>query len=301
MAGFNYRHLHYFWVIAKEGGIARAAARLGLAVQTVSAQLRTLEADLGQALFTQEGRGLALTEAGRIALDHADRIFQIGEQMEEALAHAGGAGGLRLSVGIADSLPKLVAFRLLQAVIAPGAGIRLSCHEGEFEDLLGDLALHKFDVVLADRPVAPNASLRLFNHALGETGIAWFGTAELAAQYGAGFPHSLDRAPVLLPTRHSLLRARLEQWFESLGIRPRLAGEFEDSALLATFARGGLGLFPAAELVAEDLAEQHALLLVGTSPTVREQFYAIAAERRIKHPAVELICAGAGAVLKPDG
>ncbi|WP_028312095.1 transcriptional activator NhaR [Derxia gummosa] len=300
MAGFNYRHLHYFWVVAKEGGISKAAARLDLAVQTVSAQLRQLEADLGQALFTQEGRGLVLTEAGRIALDHADRIFQIGAQMEEALAlaHAGAAGGLRLTVGIADSLPKLVAFRLLQPALDAGLAVRLSCHEGEFEHLLADLALHKFDVVLADRPVAANAALKLYNHALGESGIAWFGTPALAAKYREGFPRSLDGAPVLLPTRHSVLRPRLDQWFESQGLRPRVAGEFEDSALLATFARGGLGLMPAAAIVAADLAAQHGLERVGDSDTVREQFYAIAAERRITHPAVERIRAGAGAALE---
>lgn len=283
----NYRHLYYFWVVAKEGGVSRAAERLGVAAQTISGQLALLEQSLGHALFAPQGRGLALTETGRLALGYADQIFLLGEQLREALEEAGTESTLRLTVGISDGLAKLIAWRLLEPALP--LPTRMVCYEGQFESLLADLALHKLDVVLTDRPAPTGNSLRVFSHALGESEVAVFGTPALAQRYGAGFPQSLNGAPLLLPTRNNAIRTRLDHWFESQGIRPKVLGEFEDSALLMTFGRTGLGLFPAATAVADEVAGQFGARPLGTIPEVKEQYYAISTERRIKHPALEAI------------
>ncbi len=292
-ASLNHRHLHYFWVVAKEGGISRAAERLGVAVQTISAQLKELEQSLGTALFTQEGRRLVLTEAGRTALHYADQIFLLGEQLQEALQLQSAAASLKLTVGISDALPKLIAYRLLQAAIDLPQPVRLVCHEGEFDELLADLALHKLDVVLTDRPAGSRPNLRVYSHPLGECRMGVFATAELAARYGPGFPDSLNGAPLLLPTRDTALRGRIDAWLSARNLRPDVVGEFEDSALMMTFGRSGLGLFPAPTLLADALEEQFRARPVGGMEDVREQFYAISNERKIRHPEVEAIRLGA--------
>jgi len=286
---FNYRHLHYFWVVAQEGSITRAAERLGVAVQTISAQLAVLEQTLGKTLLAPQGRRLVPTEAGRLTLGYADQIFQLGEQMQDALAQSDTDRSLRLVVGIADVLPKLIAYRLLEPALHLPERVRLVCHEGGFDALLADLALHKLDVVLTDRPAGSHASLRVFNHPLGEHRIALFGTAALAQRYRDGFPASLAGAPMLLPTRNNALRARIDQWFAANQIRPDVVGEFADGALLKTFGRSGLGLFPSPAVLADDIAAQFDAVLVGELPGVTEQYYAISNERRIRHPAVEAI------------
>jgi len=280
----NFRHLHYFWVVAKEGSITRAAERLGLAVQTVSSQITLLEQALGKSLFTQQGRRLTLTEAGRLALGYADQIFLLGEQMQEALD---GAGNLRtrLTVGIADSLPKLTAFRLLEATTALSTPVRLVCFEDQHDALLADLALHKLDVVLTDHPLATGSTLRVFSHLL------VVGTKALAARWGQDFPKGLKGAPFLLPTRNNALRGRIDEWLELNAVHPDVVGEFEDNALLNTFGRRGLGLFFAPAALAADLAEQLQAEVVGRVPALRERFYAISNERKIQHPAVEAILA----------
>lgn len=285
----NYRHLHYFWVTAREGSFTRAAGRLGVAVQTVSAQIGLLEASLGTALLTPQGRRLMPTEAGRIALGYADQIFPLGERMIETLSHANTEPVLRLSVGIVDALPKLIAFRLLSGVATRPEPVRLICEEGDFDDLVADLALHRFDVVLTDRPAAASGNLRVYNHPLVDCEITLFGTPALAKRCRSNFPASLNDMPVLLPTRDNALRGRVDQWFAAREIRPRLVGECEDSALLMTFGRSGLGLFPAPALLAEDIAAQYGAVPVGELTGVREEFYAITAERRIRHPAVEVL------------
>jgi LysR family transcriptional activator of nhaA len=288
--GTNFRHLYYFWVVAKEGSITRAAERLGLAVQTVSTQLSLLEQSVGKALFAQQGRRLALTEAGRLALNYADQIFLLGEQMQEALDEADTAR-TRLTVGISDSLPKLTAYRLLEAATQLPKPVRLVCFEDQFEALLGDLALHKLDVVLTDREMRSGTTLRVFSHLLFESETMVLGAAALAARYAEGFPGNLNGAPFLLPTRNNALRGRIDEWFELHNVRPDVVGEFEDNALLNTFGRRGLGLYFAPALLAQDMAEQFGAVLVGLVPQVREQFYAISNERKIKHPAVEAILA----------
>ena len=284
----NFRHLYYFWVVAKEGSITRAATRLGLAIQTVSTQLAQLEQAIGKALFMQQGRTLVLTAAGRLALGYADQIFLLGEQMQEALGEADSVR-TRLTVGISDSLPKLTAFRLLESTMHLPSPVRLVCYEDQFDALLADLALHKLDLVLTDRAVRSGTTLRVFSHMLFESATIVVGTPALASAYAEGFPASLDGAPFLLPTRNNALRGRIDEWFELHTVRPDVVGEFEDNALINTFGRRGAGLFFAPEALSADIEEQFGAVLVGHVPQVREQVFAISNERKIKHPAVEAI------------
>ncbi|MGO4379357.1 transcriptional activator NhaR [Pseudoduganella sp. RAF53_2] len=287
-AGLNFRHLYFFRVVATEGSVTRAAERLGLAIQTVSTQIQSLEQQIGKSLLTQQGRRLVPTEAGRVALTYAEQIFELGDRMQEALEDVD-AGKMRLTVGISDSLPKLIAFRLLQATQALDVQVKLVCMENEFDSLLADLALHKLDVVLTDRSVRATASLRVFSHLLAESQMNLFGTRALQRKYARNFPHSLNGAPLLLPTRNNALRGRIDAWLLKHEIRPDVAGEFEDNAMLNTFGRNGMGLFFAPATLATDLYEQFDAMLVGEAPELREQFYAISSERRIHHPAVEAI------------
>jgi LysR family transcriptional activator of nhaA len=283
---FNYKHLYYFWVVAKEGGISRAADKLDMAVQTVSAQVRELERSLGYALLKPAGRGLVLTDAGLAAMQQADQIFQLGENLPARVRDAVSAPAVRLAVGICDGLPKLVVHRLLLPVITE-PHLRLLCHEGELSDLLGDLALHRLDVVLSDRPAPINPNIKLYSHALGSSTIAWYGTVALAKTARKDFPQSLGDVPLLLPTAHTAVRDRLDHWFEQRGIRPRVVGEFEDSALLKTFGASGMGVFPAAEWVHDDLLAHFAVQRLGPCEGVTEHFYAIGTEKKVHHPLVQ--------------
>jgi len=284
--GFNYRHLYYFWAVAKEGGVARAAARLGVAVQTVSAQVRELERDLGHALLKPAGRGLALTEAGTAAVRQAEQIFQLGEALPSLVREAATAPSLRLAVGVAEGLPKLVVRHWLQPVVDE-PHLRLLCHEGRFDELLGELALHRLDVVIADRAPAVNPNLKVYSHRLGDSPIGWYAEPALAARAKRGFPGSLARLPVLLPTSHVAVRGRLEAWFERLGVRPQVAGEFDDSAQLKTFGASGLGVFPADELVHDDLVARYGVRLVGRCEGVEQHYFAVGTEKKVAHPLVQ--------------
>ena len=287
---FNYRHLYYFWVVAKEGGMSRAATRLDMAIQTVSAQVRELERDLGCQLLKPAGRGLALTEAGVVALQQAEHIFQLGEALPELVRGAAQVQAVRLTVGIADGLPKLVVQRLLQPVLAT-PGLRLVCHDGEMADLLADLALHRMDVVLSDHPAPFNPHLKVHNHPLGRSAMGWYAAPYWWEQAQDGFPASLNRVPVLLPTTHSTVRRPLDQWLIQHRLRPRVVGEFEDSALLETFGGSGLGVFPAALSVQDDLLQRHQARLLGPCEGVEDHYYAISTERRVKHPVVQQLLA----------
>lgn len=269
--------------------MARAAARLGMAVQTVSAQVRLLEQSLGHSLFKPAGRGIALTEAGLAALTHAEQIFQLGEQLPAAVREAATGHGLRLAVGISDGLPKLVVRHLLQPALEDPR-VRLLCHEDEFDRLLAELALHKLDAVLSDRGAPPNPNLRLYSHALGEARMAWFAPAAVAKSCRKPFPECLAEVPLLLPTSHAAVRAGLDQWLERQGIRPRIAGEFEDSALLAAFGRSGMGAFPASRWSHEELLQDKGMKLLGECE-VTEHFFLVTAERRIQHPLVQRLVA----------
>jgi len=293
MTPLNYKHLHYFWVVAQEGSITRAAERLDVAVQTISGQLSLLERQLGKALFNSQGRGLVLSEAGRVALGYADQIFQLGDALVDAVQTSDSESTLRLRAGISDGIPKLLAYRLLSKVTDMPADVRLICDEGEFETLLADLALHRLDVVLTDRAAPVGGNLKVFSTRLGDFATGLFATTELLEKYQNGFPQSLDGAPLLLPTRHNALRGRIDRWLESTGVRPRIVGEFEDSALLTTFGRGGLGIFPAPLALADQVESQLNARTLGPMSGISEQIYAISNERRIRHPAIEVLCATA--------
>lgn len=293
MSTFNYRHLYYFWVVAKEGGMTRAADRLGMAVQTVSVQVRELERALGHTLLKPSGRGLVLTEAGVAAMHQADLIFQLGEKLPAAVQEAVSAPSVRLGVGISDGLPKLVVRRLLEPVMAE-PNLRLLCHDGEFDDLLGELALHRIDVIIADRPAPPNPNLKLYTHAMGSSPIAWYGTPALLEAARAGFPQSMGDVPMLLPTSHTAVRARLDHWLTENHIHPRIAGEFEDSALLMTFGAGGMGVFPAASMVEDELAKHYGVLRLGACEGVEEHFFAITGQKKVQHRLLGRLIAGSG-------
>lgn len=289
---FNYRHLYYFWVVAKEGGIARAAGRLGMAVQTVSTQVRELERALGHALLKPAGRGLVLTDAGRAALQQADLIFQIGEALPAAVRDAVSSPVVRLAVGVSDGLPKLVVRSLMDPVMRE-PNLRLLCHSDEFDDLLADLALHRLDVVLADRPAPGHASVKAYSHVLGASPLAWYAPPALQAAARREFPQSLSRVPVVLPSAHGAVRVLIDQWFERHAIRPRVVAEFEDSGLLKTFAAGGLGVFPAAEIVHDELVSRYGVKRFGRCDGVEEKFYAIGTEKKVSHPLVQRLLAQA--------
>ncbi|NMG74711.1 LysR family transcriptional regulator [Aromatoleum diolicum] len=285
MQPLNYRHLYYFWVAAKEGGIARAAERLDMAVQTVSTQVHELERALGYTLFRSAGRSIELTEAGATAARFAEQIFQLGEALPAAVREAANAQGVRLAVGISDALPKLAVRHLLQPA-AQTPDLRLLCHEGDFGDLLAELALHRLDVVLADRPAPANPNLRVFSHRMGKASVAWYAPAALLEGVKGKFPACLAELPLLMPTTDSAVRSRLDDWLARNGIRPKVVGEFEDSALLATFGESGFGAFPATEWSFDELTRVRGLSLLGRCPEVVEHFYAISAQRKVEHPVV---------------
>ncbi len=293
MSSLNYRHLHYFWVVAKEGGFARAADRLGMAVQTISAQVRELERALGHQLLKPEGRGLVLTEAGQAAFSRAEEIFQIGQLVPHEVHEAATQRVQRLSVGLSDGLSKLAAHALLAPVLDT-PNLRLVCHEGEVDQLLGELALHHLDLVLTDQPAPVNPTLRITSQLLASTQVDWWGPADLVARAqrtGARpFPYVLEDLPVLLPTRHASLRASIERWFEQHHIRPQVVGEFEDSALMSVFAARGLGVFPVSRLGADDLALMSGLHLLGQTDVV-EDVHGIYSRRGQNHPLVAKLLA----------
>jgi len=280
---FSYRHLYYFWVVAKEGGMSRAASRLGMAVQTVSTQVRELERSLGHALLKPAGRGLVLTEAGRAAMQQAEQIFQLGGQLPEVVRDAVSSPGVRLAVGISDGLPKLVVRRLMRSILHE-PNLQLLCHEDEFQDLLGNLAVHRLDLVLSDRPVPPNPNLKVYSHQLAASALSWYAAPSLLAAARKDFPRSLASVPVLLPTSHVAVRVHLDLWFEQNSVRPKIAGEFEDSALLKTFGAGGMGVFAAPDMVHEELVAQYHVKRIAPCGGVEEQFFMIVAEKKVLHP-----------------
>jgi LysR family transcriptional activator of nhaA len=289
----NYRHLHYFWVVTKEGGFARAAERLDMAVQTISVQVHELEKALGHQLLKPAGRGVALTEAGQAAFARAEEIFQLGQVIPDEVREAASGQVARLSVGFSDGISKLAAHALLEPVLAT-TNLRLVCHEGEFEQLLGELALHHLDLVLAGQAAPRNPNLRLSSERLVDAPVEWYGPARLVGKAERErFPGCLNKLPLLLPTGHSALRTTLDRWFDTQGIRPRIVGEFEDSALLAVFAARGLGVFPVSRLGANDIGLIRGLRSLGSSDGVREEIHAIRSRRGQHHPLVQRVMAAA--------
>ena len=289
----NYKHLQYFWVVAKEGSIARAGERLHLTPQTISGQLSLLEDNLGEALFARVGRNLQLTETGRLVQSYADEIFSLGGELEEMLHNLPEDRPLEFKVGVADVVPKSIAYRLLAPALKLPKPVRIICREGAIDSLLAELAVHRVDLVIADGPIPSGVNVRGFNHPLGECGISFFAVSRLAEKLSKDFPQSLDGAPMLLPGEMTVVQSRLLRWFDGLHIHPRIVGEFDDSALMKAFGQGGAGVFIAPTPIATEVEKQYGVIAIGETEEVLEQFYAISVERKISHPAVAAITATA--------
>jgi LysR family transcriptional activator of nhaA len=286
MAWLNYHHLLYFWTVAREGSIARATRKLHLTQPTISAQIRALEDSLGEKLFLRSGRKLVLTEVGQVVYRYAEEIFSLGRELQDVLAGHPTGRPVRLTVGIADQVPKLIAHRLLAPAVTGPEPVHLICREDRVERLFADLATHTLDLVLSDRPLGGESRVRAFNHLLGETGVAIFGARLLAEKYRRGFPQSLQDAPFILPPQGTSLRRSLDEWFERERVVPQIVGEFSDSALLKEFGRGGVGLFAAPAAVGDDICRQYEVQSLGELDRLREAYYAITIERRLRHPTV---------------
>ena len=297
MEWLNYHHLLYFWVVAREGSVAKACQQLHLAQPTISGQIRALEKSLKMALFERSGRNLVLTETGRTVYRYADEIFSLGRELQDTLKNRPTGRAVRVVVGVSDALPKLIVHRLLEPALRLPEEVHVTCLDGESDRLMAQLALHELDVVLSDSPANPRLGFRAFNHLLGECGVTFFGTEELARKYRKGFPESLNGAPFLMPSGNAALRRLLDQWFDTLGIRPRIRGEFADSALLKAFGHFGEGLFAAPSAVEADVKRMYRVAVVGRKDSIRERFYAVSVEKRLKHPVVVAISEAARTTL----
>ncbi|HZP03046.1 MAG TPA: transcriptional activator NhaR [Terriglobia bacterium] len=293
MEWLNYHHLLYFWTVVRTGSMTRASEELRLAVPTISAQIRNLERTLGEELLVRSGRRVVPTEVGRLAYSYADEIFGMGREFLSALKEQPTGRPMRVVIGVADVLPKLVAQRLIEPALRLPQRVRIVCRETGLQHLLAQLAVHEIDVTLSDAPFDPGLKIRAFNHLLGECGVVFAGTAKLAKALQRGFPRSLDGAPMLLPTENTGLRRNLDLWFESKGIRPSIVGEFEDYALLSAFGETGAGVFPAPAVIERQLRRLYRVRAIGRTDDVRSRFYAISVERKLKHPAVVAICEAA--------
>ena len=291
MEWLNYHHLLYFWTVARKGSIAAASQELRLAAPTISNQIRKLEDSLGEKLFQRSGRALVLTDMGRIAMRYADEIFSLGQEFTDTMKDRPTGRPLRFCVGIADVLPKLIAYKLLEPAFKLGQAVRIICREDRPEHLLADLAVHDLDVVLSDSPVSPSANIRAFSHLLGECGVAFFATEGVELD-SRRFPKCVNGARLLVPTDNSAFRRNLDEWLAAHDLRPVVIGEFEDFALLRAFAEEGFGMF-AAPAVIEKQLRRYGFKRIGKTDEIRVRFYALSVERRVQHPAVAAICAGA--------
>ncbi|HET9450454.1 MAG TPA: transcriptional activator NhaR [Aggregicoccus sp.] len=289
MEWLNYHHLLYFWTVVREGGVSAAAKRLRLAQPTVSGQLKTLEDALGEPLFTRSGRKLVLTETGQVVYRYAEEIFSLGRELQDVLKGRPSRRPQRLVVGLSEALPKLVAYRVLEPALRLPEPVQMVCLEDEPERLLSELSLHALDVVISDAPASPVPGTRVYSHLLGECGVSLFATGDRAAELRHDFPRSLAGAPMLLPDASSALRRSLEHWLAEQRLQPLVAGEFQDSALLKVFGQAGAGVFAAPSAIEAEVEAQYGVQVVGRIESIRERFYALTAERRLKHPAVVAI------------
>jgi len=298
----NYNHLLYFWTVAREGSIARAAKVLHLAPQTISGQLKLLEESVGAPLFQRAGRGLALTDSGQMVQAYAEEIFTLGVELSERLRSGGVQAPETLRVGIVNSIAKLIAYRVIEPALELDEAPRIICQEGDIEALLGDLAVHRLDLVISDRALPTGLNVRAYNHPLGQSGISLFarrGTRHVRMQH---FPEQLQGAPMLLPVSGTPLRRALDDYFERLDVQPKIIAEFDDSALLKAFGEGGVGIFPAPAAIAEQVERMYRVRRIGDAEGVIEHYFAISPERKLSHPAVAWIINTARAELdsKPD-
>lgn len=285
----NYKHLHYFFQVAKLGGVARASERLHLSPQTISGQIQSLEESLGTPLFAKSGRGLALTETGRMVLGYAEAIFSIGAELEEAVReHPRQGRTLAFRVGVADAVPKTIACRLIEPAAQLPEPVRIVCREWKLDTLLGELALHRLDLVISDAPIPSDVSVRAFNHRLGSCGISFFAAPSLLDS-GKRFPACLDGAPLLVPADESAVGQRLRAWLQAQSLQPRVVGECDDSALAKEFGRRGMGIFVGPTVLERDIEKQYGVRVLGATTDVMAEFFAISVERRITHPCVTAI------------
>jgi LysR family transcriptional activator of nhaA len=289
MEWLNYHHLLYFWMVAREGSLAAAGKRLRLSQPTLSGQIHKLEETLGERLFERKGRGLALTDVGRVVYGYADEIFTTGNELLETVRRRPKGDALRLDVGIVDAVPKLLVRELLRPALELTQRVRLVCREEALDRLLASLARHELDVVISDAPLPPGGAVRAWDHVLGQSAVTLVGTPELANPRRKGFPASLDGAPLLLPVASTTLRRHLDAWFASLDVRPQVIAEAEDAALLMAFAADGMGLAFTPAVVVDVVARRYGLVAAGTTDAVQERYYAITGERRLVHPAVKAI------------
>jgi LysR family transcriptional activator of nhaA len=296
MEWLNYHHLHYFWLVAREGGVGKAAQRLRLSHPTVSAQVKALEDTLGERLFEKRGRGLVLTEMGRVVYDYAEEIFTLGRDLVDTVRGRPTGRSVRLVVGIVDALPKLIARRLIEPASTLPESIQLVCREASAERLLADLALHTVDVVLSDAPLPAGSGIKAFNHELGESEVGFYAGPALAERLRPDFPRSLTGAPMYLPTSPSTLRRGLDLHFERLGLRPVVVAEFDDSALMKVFGETGRAVFPAPTIIERDVCKTFGVVPVGRAAGLKERYYALSAERRLRNPAVIAMTQAARAV-----
>jgi LysR family transcriptional regulator, transcriptional activator of nhaA len=293
----NYHHLRYFWVVAKEGGLRKAADKLHVSQPTISAQIAALEAALDEKLFQRGGRALALTEAGHRVLSYAEEIFSLGQELLDAARQRPTARPLRVHIGITDSMPKLVSYKIIKPIFTLDQPIQAACREGSVADLLGQLAAYRLDIVLADEPAPSSLPIKVFNHFLGECGVTFCAERKLAASLRRNFPKSLSEAPALLPASNTALRRSLEKWFQAARIRPRLVAEFEDAALMTVAAVDGLGFFAVPTLVVREVVARYGFRIIASTEECGQQFYAISAERKLTHPGVLAITSRARAAL----
>jgi LysR family transcriptional activator of nhaA len=293
MEQLNYNHLHYFWVVATQGSITKAAELLHVTPQTISGQLRTLESRMGGPLFRKAGRKIVLTEIGRVALSYAEPMFELGNELKRVMKDETIRPSVRFQVGIAMVLPKLIAYRILEPALALPDPMRIVCHEAPLDSLLADIAVHKLDLVLTDSPMIPSYSVRAYNHLLGESGVSFFAERRNARRYRRNFPQSLDGEPFLLPATSSALRGSLTHWFERRDINPRVVAEFEDTALMNAFGEAGAGIFASPTAIEADLEKRYRVKAIGRAAEIKQRFYVVSTERRLKHPAVLAITTAA--------
>ena len=285
MRHLNYKHLRYFWTVANEGSIARASESLHITPQTISGQLKLLDEEVGEPLFQRAGRGLVMTDTGRLVKQYADDIFSLGSELSQ-MVRGRQAEQSVLNVGIVKSIAKLIAYRVLQPAIKAEQPVHLVCIEGDLENLLAELAVHRLDLVISDRPIPVGMSVKAYNHSLGGSVIAFFSKPATVSRYQSGFPESLRGAPMLLPSRGSAMRRELDDWFERVGVEPHVVAEFDDSALLKMFGTAGAGVFPAPNAIAPEIEHMYGARVIGLAENVRETYIAISPERRLRQSSV---------------
>jgi len=290
----NFKHLYYFWRVAKSGGVARAGEQLHITPQTISGQIGLLENDLGAPLFAKRGRNLELTEAGRLALGYAEDIFSLGSELEESVRNYPAGGRMvDLRVGVADSVPKTIAYRLIEPATRLPTPVRIVCRESKLESLLAELAAHRLDLVIADATIPPSVSLRAYNHRLGKSGVSFFASPQLFKSLKGKFPICLNGAPMLVPGDGAAVRPHLDRWQDGKKLRPRVVGEFDDSALMKAFGQRGAGVFIGPTVIESEIEKQYRVKTLGRTQEIVEEFFAISVERRVTHPCVIAIAEAA--------